>query len=289
MLVLIQGKTLKPGDLGLNVRDTDTAGRGTALIDPAYISYSIFAVDPLGTKSLVTAPKTFPVRACMGSYFVNLTVPTSWSGKYELVWYLVQFPGSPEHQVFEEFEVVTVDPATTSFEAPSMLVTSRPSLNRILAERIRRVREMISDENPDRNYHFAPPTAGRTVAEFNRRVGFIWTDSTIISGLRFSIQQINTWNPMALYHYTVESAPPPWAECNCLGAAVRCLSKEAARWAEEGGWNYSLNGVSLGIDKQAAYQSLSESLRAEYTEWLPLLTANRPYSAGLRQQRYLLG
>jgi hypothetical protein len=284
MLVLLQGKTLTPGDLGIAVRQANGA-----LMDPAVITYTIFSVDDQGLQTLATAPQLIPQRSGLGTYFVNMTIPTVWKGRFELVWYLTQFPGGAEDTVHEEFEVTQIDPATTSFEAPSVLIAQRPGMSKLMAERIMRVRELLSDENPDRNYHFRPPTQGTTVAGFNSRVGYIWTDSTIIGMLRFAIQQINTANPMNLYHFTVESAPPAWAEACCLGAAVRCLSKEAARWAEEGGWSYSLNGVSLGIDKAAQYQSLADSLRSEFNDWLPNLTANRPYSAGLRQNRWLLG
>ena len=68
----------------------------------------------------------------------------------------------------------------------------------------------------------------------------------------------------------------------------RCLGKESARWAAEES-RYSLNGVSLDINKSSLYQGLAESYKAEFQEWAPLLTANRPCSAGLRQSRWLLG
>ena len=39
------------------------------------------------------------------------------------------------------------------------------------AQAIRVVRELLSDTNPDRNYHFRPPTSGRVVANYTTRVG----------------------------------------------------------------------------------------------------------------------
>jgi hypothetical protein len=39
------------------------------------------------------------------------------------------------------------------------------------AQAIRVVRELLSDTNPDRNYHFRPPTPGRVVANYTTRVG----------------------------------------------------------------------------------------------------------------------
>lgn len=283
MLVLNQGKTLQPGDLGLVVRDA----RGN-IVEPASIQYSIFSVSASGEQTLASAPKMVPGRAAFGTYYVNVTIPTAWEGYFHLVWYLKQYADSPEETIFEEFQVVRIDPARTSFEAPSVLVTSRPGISPKLARHIIMVRELLSDENPDRNYHFRPPTPGKVVADFNSRVGYIWTDATITRMLKLAMSQLNTWNPMNLTEYRIENAPEAWADAAAVGAAAHCLSKEAARWAAEE-FGYSLNGISLDINKAASYQSLADSYKSEFQEWAPNLTANRPCVAGLRQARWLLG
>ncbi len=283
MVTLTQGKLLTPGDLGINVRDT--SGR---LIDPHVIQYSIFHLDDQGTRTLASAPKMIPARAGLGIYYIPITIPTVWEGHFELAWYLTQYPTSREETVPEEFSVERVNPATTSFEAPSVLITSRPGINRKTAEAIMVVRELLSDEQPERNYHFRPPTPGKVVAEFNQRVGFIWTDATISRMLRLSVSMLNTWNPMNLTHFRMEDMPIAWVDCASVGAAAQCLTKEAARWASEE-FGYSLNGVSLDINKASSYQSLAETYKSEFETWAPLLTANRPAVAGLRQARWCLG
>ena len=282
MLVLNQGKPLSPGDLGLNVRD----GSGK-LIDPCGIAYALFAVGSDGIRSLVSEPKMLPGRVTTGVYFVPGAIPSIWNGRYDLVWYLQQYANEAEAQIFEEFEVCRIDPLTSSMEAPSVLLTSKPGLNRIMIERIMTVRELLSDTCPDRNYSFRPPTSGQTVAGFNSRVGFIWLDATIIRMLKLNIQKLNTWNPMSLYSYTVESAPEAWGDAAAVGAAASCLSTEAARWTAEE-FQYSLNGVSLDLHKASEYLSIAQSYQTEFTTWAPLLTANRPASVGLRQQRWIL-
>lgn len=284
MIVLNQGKTLAPGDLGLNVRDE----RGY-LHDPAYIAYSIFQVNPAtNERILASQPKMFPARASQGTYYVNMTIPTGWEGRFDLAWYIVMYPETKEGTTFEEFEVVRIDPATTSFEAPSVLMTSKPGLNPKIARHVVMVRELLSDENPDRNYHFRPPTPGKVVADFNTRVGYIWTDVTIIRMLRLAISKLNTWNPMGLYEFRLENIPEDWANAAAVGAAAHCLGKESARWTAEE-FSYSLNGVSLDINKAAEYQSLAQQFESEFQEWATNITANRPCVAGLRQNRWMLG
>lgn len=283
MRVFNQGRTLSPGDLGLNVRDSNGQ-----LIDPASISYAMFAQAPDGTLTLASPPKLQPCRNSTGVYSIAGSIPTDFYGLYRIVWYLRQYQNSNEDQIYEEFEVIRLDPATTSFEAPSVLITPRPATNPELAKCIMLTRELLSDEDPERNYHFRPPTTGRIVAGYNDRVGFIWTDRTITRMLRLAVEQANTWNPLNLYNYSVENAPKAWKAAIPVGAAHWCLTKEAHRW-EADQFEYSLNGVSLTLNKAQEYQSLAADLAAEFKEWLPNLTANRPAVVGLRQQRWLLG
>lgn len=309
MITLTQGMALGTGNLSILVRDSTGA-----LIDPAQISFSIFQISakvPIKVRGayeydleqpnkmpeekfqpqeavLVTQPRTVPTRASQGAYWVNLTIPTTWLGVYQIVWYLVQYSGQPENQVYEDFVVQTIDPTSNSFEAPSTIIATKPTTTQKYAPAIMYVRELISDENPDRNYHFRPPTPGRVVAGYTTRVGYIWLDATILRMLDIAISKLNTWNPMNLWNWTLDTIPTDWGRCAAVGAASSCLLKEGARWAADE-FSYSLNGVSLDINKANLYQSLGQTYQQEFAEWAPLITANRPFSAGLRQQRWLLG
>jgi hypothetical protein len=190
--------------------------------------------------------------------------------------------------VYEDFVVQPIDPADSSFEAPSTIIAPRPVTKNKYAPAIMYVRELLSDTNPDRNYHFRPPTPGKVVAGFTTRVGYIWLDSTILRMLDIAIAKLNTWNPKNLTNYTLDSIPTDWGKCAAVGAAASCLSAEGARWAADE-FSYSLNGVSLDINKSSLYLSLAQTYGQEFTEWATPLTAIRPCSAGLRQQRWLLG
>jgi hypothetical protein len=284
MTTLIQGKTLGPGDLSLLVRESTGA-----LINPTSITYSIFFIDPNAGPVLVTPPQAIPANPSTGAFYVNITIPTNWaSGSYELRWYLQQYPTSNTDTVTADFTVQTVDPATGSFEAPSTVIASPTLTNTKYAKAIMYVRELLFDTNPDRNYHFRPPTPGKTVAGFTARVGFIWTDATIIRMLEIAISKLNWYNTKNIYNFTLDTVPADWGRIAALSAAALCLSAEGARWAADQ-FGYSLNGVSLDINKADLYRGLADSYKAEFTEMAPLVTANRPFSAGLRQQRWLLG
>lgn len=283
MLTLPVGRTLGPQDLCLITRDN----MGAPVV-PAGLTYTIFQVAPDGSKSLVTAPRCTPTAdADLGHYYVQTTIPSSWAeGNYQIVWHLQQTSDSQEISIIEDFAVLQLRPETSSFEAPSVLMAKRLNTTVKTADAIMAVRELLSDTNPDRNYHFRPPTATKTVAGYTTRVGFIWKDESILRFLRLSLAQINTSNPKNLYNFTLDNMDENWAQAAALGAAAHCLGAEAARWmADEFGYN--LNGVSLDLEKSGKYQGLAQQYATEFQQWLAPLTANRPASRGCRQLSFL--
>ena len=317
MIVLTQGQPTGTADLAILVRD----GMGN-LVDPVLISYTIYKLrDLVPTKptvayeydmhqplnmeggpplppegsSLVSPPQQTPVKVSVGTYYASFTIPTTWKGVYKIVWTLQVFPTNcPTSTVHMDFIVQTIDPADPAFEAPSMIIGKQLGIAdartspAMFAQAIRVVRELLSDTNPDRNYHFRPPTPGRVVANYTTRVGFIWLDTTILVNLALSISMLNLYNPMNYYNWNLNTIPYDWGNIAALEAASLCLSGESARWAAEE-FGYSLNGVSLDLNKSALYQSLASTYQQQFNTLAPLVTANRPFSAGLRQQRWLLG
>ena len=285
MITLTQSKPLGPGDLALLVRDSNGA-----LTDPVSLTYSIFSINPQnGGASLVAGPQSAPARAGQGAFYVNITVPTNWQGQYQLQWQLKMFASSPVDTIMEDFFVQSVNPASSSFEAPSVIIAQNPTVvNQKYAKVVMQVRELLSDENPDRNYHFRPPTPGKIVAGYTTRVGYIWTDVTILRMINTSISILNWFNKKNIYSFTIDTIPLDWGNIASLKAASLCLTKEAARWQADG-FNYSLNGISLDLNKAEGYRALASDLSAQFDELADKVTANRPVSVGLRQQRWLLG
>jgi hypothetical protein len=317
MVTFTQGQQLGPSNLSILVRDASGA-----LVDPVLINYTIFHVtDQLPLKitqayeydlhqpqnmqggpplpnvdvQLVGPPQQVPTRSSQGAYYVPIFIPTTWRGVYRLVWNIQMFPTNPIDTVLEVFVVQGIDPANPGFEAPSVIIATPSSISSIgaatpamIAKAVMYVRELLSDTNPDRNYHFRPPTPGRVVAGYNTRVGYIWLDASILMMLDMSISMLNVYNPMNLYNWTLDNIPVDWGRIAALGAAGLCLKMEGNRWAADQ-FSYSLNGVTLDVNKSDLYGGLGETYMQQFNTMAPLVTANRPFSAGLRQQRWLLG
>jgi len=317
MIVLTQGQPTGTQDLAILVRDASGC-----LVDPVNITYTVYHLrDLVPTKSTVAyeydmhqplnmeggpplppegsvlalPPQQIPTRVSVGTFYANFTIPTTFKGVYKIVWQLQVYPANcPQSFVHMDFIVQTIDPADPAFEAPSMIIGKQMGIAdarttpKMFAQAVRVVRELLSDTNPDRNYHFRPPTPGKVIANYTTRVGFIWLDTTILVNLATSISMLNLYNPMNYYNWNLNTIPYDWGNIAALEAASLCLSGESARWAADE-FSYSLNGVSLDINKSALYQSLAQTYNQQFTTLAPLVTANRPFSAGLRQQRWLLG
>jgi len=318
MVTFTQGTTLGPNNLSILVRDANGA-----LIDPALLNYTIFKItDTIPMKidqayewdlhqpqnmaggpplppegwTLASLPQQVPTRVSQGAYYVPITIPTTWKGVYRLVWNLQLYSTNcPIDTVQETFVVQNVDPTNPGFEAPSTVIAVPPSIVNVgnatpemIAKAVMYVRWNLSDTNPDRNYHFRPPTPGRVVAGFNTRVGFIWLDTQILMALDQAISMLNLYNPKNIYNWTLDTIPKDWGNIAALGAAGLCLSSEAIRWAGDQ-FAYSLNGVTLDINKADLYRGLGDAYMQQFNNMAPLVTANRPVSVGLRQQRWLLG
>ena len=282
MRTLAVGKTLDPGDLALVVRDEQNIP-----VTPANLNYTIFTTGSSG-NALVSDPRMAPKMQEVGLYYASMTIPTSWAeGSYQIVWHLQQTADTPEISIIEEFAVLALRPGVGGMEAPSVLMAKRLHCSVKTADLVMSVRELLSDTNPDRNYHFRPPNSQKVVAGYTTRIGFIWTDETILRFLKLCVAQINTSNTKTMFSYTVETLPDDnWSQCAALGAAAKCLTAESARWiADEFGG--SLNGVSLDLEKSAKYQGLGSQYNEEFKQWMVPLTATRAHSVGLRQMPWL--
>lgn len=284
MITFTQGQTLGPGDLSILPRDA-----GNNIVTPVSITYTIFAVPADGTPPVpVTTPNLDPASAQSGGFYVNSTIPFNWYGKFNLVWYLQQYANSPVEDVQMEFQVTGLESALSSFEAPSVLITPAPPIKPKYGPALVGVRKLLRDDNPDKNYHFRPPTSAKVVAGYTSRVGFIWTDEDILWNFEQAISEMNIWNEKTFYNYTLDTIPIDWSRVASVGAAAWCLLGESTRWAADE-FGFSLNGISMDLHKKDTYLSLGTTFRQQFETIATKATAIRPFSAGLRQQRWLLG
>jgi hypothetical protein len=132
------GQTLTVNDLKIVIRDT--IGN---MVDPYYIRYSLFDFTT-GVEVLIGAPDRIPATVGVGQYYVDATVPLDANiGDWIVRWNFKEQVGSPMVQVVQDFNVVK--------ENVTLCITSDDHE----AVLIRRLRILLRDNNPDRNYSVA--------------------------------------------------------------------------------------------------------------------------------------
>ena len=103
------------------------------------------------------------MNASVGEYFANIVIPLDANfGDYRARWTIREMIGGPIRTALQEFNVQDRE-------------ASRPCCHtHIQMELVRRMRILLRDNNPDKNYKFRPPAHEQTIDQFSRVFGYIW-------------------------------------------------------------------------------------------------------------------
>ena len=246
----------------------------------AEITYSIYDFTT-GTEVLLPPANRVPVNAAVGEYYANFVVPIDANiGEYRIRWYIREYLNSPQSQVVQKFAIV--DNATQ--------VVTVPGISAIEYDLIRGLRIMLRDNNPARNYHFAPPTGEETVNQFNRVFGYVWEDIELLEFLRVSNDSINMYPPQTFYETLDElmTRHRNWRTLLFTGAMVHAINAVTLNWILEE-FGYSIGGVSLDLEKSSKYQSMANDAQSRFQEFVTQAKETVKVIRGLKQSRYGIG
>lgn len=246
----------------------------------AEISYSIYDYTT-GVEVLLPPGNRVPVNASVGEYFANFIIPADANiGEYRIRWFIREYTNSPQSQVVQKFAVV--DNATQ--------VVTVPGISNTEYDLIRGLRIMLRDNNPARNYHFAPPSGEESVNQFNRVFGYVWEDIELLEFLRVSNDAINMYPPRTFYETLDELMlnNKSWRTLLFTGAMVHALTAVTANWILDE-FNYSIGGVSLDLEKSSKYQSLANDAQSRFQEFVVQAKDTVKVIRGLKQSRYGIG
>lgn len=245
-------------------------------IDPFTISYSIYQVSKeTDVKTLLAPPDRAPARFDVGHYFVDERIdPGSTIGDYAVEWNFRRLMTSAPELVPYPFSIVGLERIVSL------------NLTEIEQFLIQRLRILLRDNNPDRYYRFQPPTSDARLQGFTEKFGFIWQDDELASHLETSLQDINFRPPTTMWE--LENSPRTLLALLLVGAAKYALSSLETMWIGEE-FNYSINGVSLDIDKAAKYGAQKEYYAAQFTEMVEQYKLTINFVKGLSQPRYSIG
>lgn len=245
------GQTLTQNDLKIVIRDNV----GT-LVDPYYIRYSIFDYTT-GVEVLIGAPDQVPATTGVGQYYVSTTIPLDANiGDWIVRWNFRETAVSPLVQVVQEFNIVAQDVQTdiTSDSNEQLMV--------------RRLRIMLRDNNPDRNYRFRPPASERFIQAQAQVFGYVWEDYELYEYLLMAIDFFNTAPPVT--GITLLGTPERWRSVVVLKAASLACSALALNWIVD---EYSVVGEERivvkdeeGMEHNITIKDLHEIIYGEMME-----------------------
>lgn len=276
-VVYTQGQTLGRGDLDIFL--TNSVGNPSNAYS---ITYAIYYVDP-GTQSevLIGPDDRVPVNPAVGEYYASLMVPASAvPGEYRIRWTFQDLAANPEQTVVQEFGVVSEGTTTTS----STTTTCQ-------AELVRRLRVMLRDNNPDKNYHFRPPEHEGTIGCYNQVFGYVWEDDELLDYLKIALDKWNMQPPETEELCDLDSVctrKPAWKAALLWGAVVHAAMALSFNWVADE-FDYSIGGISLSIEKSSKYQSLKENAESQWDKLVEAKARTTKYMRGLKQPRFGIG
>jgi hypothetical protein len=276
MPTLKRGQEVGRGD-GLSIY---MKTQGGSMKNVAEIFYNIYDFTT-GVEVLLPPTDRTPVNAAVGEYYASFFVPRDANlGKYRLRWFFRQKVGSTQVEVESDFDVV----------ADATQIVTLAGVTPVETDLIRALRIMLRDNNPDRNYHFSPPTGEESINQFTRVFGFLWEDYELLEFLRVSLDSINSKPPMTFYRTLDEliSRNRPWRTVLLEGAMIHAIFAIALNWVVDE-FDYSIGGVSLSIEKSSKYQSMASDLEARFTTDVTDAKETVKIFMGLKQSKFGVG
>jgi hypothetical protein len=244
----------------------------------AEISYALYDFTT-GMEVLLGSPTRAPANPSVGEYYASVVVPLDANlGNYRVRWTFRETVAGPLQQVVQEFDVIDKATLSTSFYTDCE------------GDMIRRLRILLRDNKPDRNYHFRPPAHEETVQQFNRVFGFIWEDDDLKEFIERAMDQIVAAPPRTPFANCDQfvQCRPEWRTLLLNGAMMHALFAVMLNWiADE--FDYSIGGVSLAIEKSSKYESAYQAIKDNWTEQLERAKQTVKIIKGLQQPKYGIG
>lgn len=246
------------------------------------VTYAIYYYDEeTEEETLIGGVGRTPVNAAVGEYYAALLVPSSATiGEYRIRWAVQQTATSAAQEVVMRFQVVEEG-----------IVTDAASFSDFEAAMIAKLRILLRDNNPDRNYRFRPPEHEGTVGQYNRVFGYIWEDDELLEYLERSVDWWNMFPPETEELNSIDRLckyKPVWRTAILWNAITHaCFALAANMTADE--FDYSIGGVSLSIEKSGKYESLKANAEGQFDKATEAKARTVKIMRGLKQPKYGIG
>lgn len=263
-----RGQVLGPNDLNITLRND--IGEPTNAYNIYYTLYDMTQ----GAEVLVGPFQRIPANTNVGFYYAPYQVPFDAPvGLYRIRWHFWESPTSPEMEAVEDFNV-----------AAGGLTPYLYSQN--VTALIQRLRILLRDNNPDRNYRFAPPSSEDEIQNLTRTFGYIWEDYELAEYLQMSLDRVNMYPPET--DWSLDNMLLNMRTMVVIGASTFAFMARAANWVVDE-FSYSISAVSLDIDKSSKYESLKDNAEGMFDKMIIEYKRSIHITKGLQQPRYGIG
>jgi len=229
---------------------------------------------------LINPPNRTPNRLAAGHFFAP--------------WYVPADAAFGAHRIDWKYRINIADPQSVEPELFFVVVQklANPSLTPDQDYWVNQIRLYLRDARPD-EYHFVPPTGEGTIKAFNTVNGYIWKDEDIVAALGWAVGEINALPPRAMTFTlaTLRDMTNTYSQrltgIFVLRTAAFCLDMLANYWTAEG-FSYSINGISLDLNKAEMYRSMKEMTMQQYRDSVEDYKKTVKLGVGLRPSYYFL-
>lgn len=233
-----QGYQLQAGDLNIIIRDVSGVP-----VDPYYIVYSLFDYTT-GVEVLIGSPNIIPATTGVGQYYASMVIPLDANiGDWIIRWDFNETPTSPLVEVVQNFNVVTKDVKTEIAQTTAQDVL------------VRRLRIILRDFDPDRNYRFRPPSTEKFMQTRTQVFGYIWEDEELYEFLLAAVDELNSSPPVT--GVTLDNIPDRWRTNILMRAAAFACGAVTLNWAAD---EFSVDGEERVTVKDESGEEYSVSL-----------------------------
>jgi hypothetical protein len=244
--------------LGRNDLNIFLVNAANTPVDAAEISYALYDFTT-GSEVLIGVPIRTPANPSVGEYFASIIVPLDANlGDYRIRWTFREIVGGAVQQVVQEFLVS--DKAGLSTPSASMITGGAINATPTEFDLMGRLRILLRDNNPDRNYHFRPPSHEETVQQFSRVFGYIWEDVELQEYLNRSLDLVGSAPPRTPFSSIDQMVQtrPEWRTILLTGAMMFAIQAVRLNWIAD---EFSLVGetmVTLSVEGEEICVSLEE-------------------------------
>lgn len=276
-VAFFRGQQLGSADLDICL---ESSASGSP-VEPAEITYALYQVIG-GQEVLLGVSRRVPETDRLGHYYASIVIPLDAGlGCYRIRWTMREKIGGPLNQVLQEFNVVDKNMGASPADV---------CMSGCESDLVRRLRILLRDNNPDRNYHFRPPAHEETVRQYNRVFGHIWEDYELLEYIRSGLDMVSAApprTPIPSCDVLVRNYPE-WRTLVLNGAMMAAIFALQLNWiADE--FDYSIGGVSLSIEKSSKYESAYSAIKDQFDKQLELAKQTVKITKGLQQPKYGIG